>query len=158
MKARCHGCHADVSVGPDRALRVTHTMECPYAKAPTRVYEIARVEKKPARGSRFSNQPTACARGHGHPSKVEARVCDRVYAEVLPGNRVFRGPRIPCFATAPDESDRAHVVQPDFVVADLEGQVVRVIDAKKGTRSRDWRRGKALLKTELGVPIEEIEA
>lgn len=107
-------------------------------------------------GSRFATaQPTACALAHRHPSKTEARVCDRLHAQLLPGERLVRQVRLPLIATPnPDGTLLAMTV--DFGIV-KDGRLVRLIDAKSGSASREWLRGKRALEASWHIPVEETD-
>ena len=84
--------------GADLVGRRSHAGACALVR-------LALAPKPQARGfrggcSRFATaQPTACGLAHRHPSKTEARVCDRLHAQLLPGERIVRQVRLPLLAT-----------------------------------------------------------
>lgn len=97
--------------------------------------------------SRYSARPAVVEWPGGvmveHPSQVEARVARRLLAEVAAapaGTRLFRQVRVPLLTLSPKEGGRPRVLTVDFAVVSPDNQV-RLIDAKRGTRSRDWDRG-----------------
>jgi hypothetical protein len=110
-----------------------------------------------ARKSTFSNaKPTTCDLGHNHPSKVEARVCRSVHEETTVG-KVYRNVRLPLFALPPTETGIPYYLNVDFVVI-VNSQIVRLVDAKTGRVSRDWRRGAAACEATYGLKVEERDA
>jgi len=106
------------------------------------------------RPSLFSAKPTTCDLGHNHPSKVEARVCREVHAEAPAGASVYRNARLPLWALPPTDAGLPHYCNVDFVITE-GGEVSRLVDAKKGRRSRDWQRGRASVEASYGVKVEE---
>lgn len=106
----------------------------------------------------FSNaKATTCDLGHNHPSKVEARVCRRVHDETVAPRRVYRNVRLPLFALPPTDAGIPMYLNVDFVV--VEGtKIVRLVDAKTGRVSRDWRRGAAACEATYGLKVEECDA
>lgn len=118
---------------------------------------IAQVRAAPKR-STFSNaKATTCDLGHNHPSKVEARVCARVHAETTAPRRVYRNVRLPLFALPQTDAGIPMYLNVDFVV--VEGtKIVRLVDAKTGRVSRDWRRGAAACEASYNLKVEECDA
>ena len=106
----------------------------------------------------FSNaKATTCDLGHNHPSKVEARVCRRVHDNTVAPRRVYRNVRLPLFALPPTDAGIPMYLNVDFVV--IEGtKIVRLVDAKTGRVSRDWRRGAAACEATYGLKVEECDA
>ncbi len=105
--------------------------------------------------SHFNATNTTCLLGHAHPSKVEARVCARVHAETTAPRRVYRNVRLPLFALPPTDAGIPYYINVDLVV--VEGtKIVRLVDAKTGRVSRDWRRGAAACEASYGLRIEEV--
>lgn len=106
---------------------------------------------------------TVCAAGHRHPSKMEARVCDRLTAEAAAcGGTLFRQVRFPLFSLAPTDSGLPHYITVDFVL-ELPSNIVhksrRYIDAKHPKRvSPEWRRGSAAFHSCYGSKIEEVSS
>lgn len=106
--------------------------------------------------SHYNAKATVCENGHRHGSKVEARVCTRVFfsADPLP---VYLRPRIPCFCVGPDPAGLPCYVTPDFVVTTPNGELRRIVDAKSGRkRSPEWKRGRAMLERQTGLQVEEL--
>lgn len=113
---------------------------------------------KPAKRPWSNAVRTRCDCGRLHASKMEARVCAAVRAELLPHQTLFAQVRLPLFTLAPDPSGRAALyVTIDFVVWDRSlCRIARLIDAKSPTRvSRDWRRGAAAAEGTYEVRVEE---
>lgn len=113
------------------------------------------------RGRRWSAATrTRCEQAHAHPSKMEARVCDRLYLEQRAAGLVgtiFRQVRLPLWVLGPDGHGRPHYLTVDFAIVDGRTPT-RYLDAKARTRvSRDWRRGAAAFAMSYG-PIEEVSA
>ena len=105
--------------------------------------------------------PSHCLSDHNHPSKMEARVCDRLTAEVAGNWRekevLFRQVRLPLLSIAPESDDKPMYFSVDFAIV-RGGKLHRLIDAKaKGRVSRDWRRGKAACEACYGITVEEVD-
>lgn len=100
-------------------------------------------------------RPTTCAGGHRHASRLEAAVCERVTARVLPGQRLLQQLRLPLLTLAPDKRGRPLYASVDFAIVGFGGRIERLIDAK-GRVSREWRRGAAALEAAYGIPVEEV--
>lgn len=148
---KCASCGSDLSSVDASGLAL---LLCPNGHAfPRLPGSDAAAKTVRRRGTR-----TTCAAGHPHASKWEATCCPRAYAEAeRDGCIVFRAPRLPCFGVGPDPSGQPYYVTPDWALA-KDHVVVRIIDAKpraKAARSRDWRRGRALLEASYGVTVEE---
>lgn len=88
------------------------------------------------------------------PSKMEARVYERLLRELTPGERLYRQVRVPLLASAPDDSGKPLNITVDFVIV-TKNNTLRWIDAKGKRQSRDWRRGKAAFEAQYG-PLEEV--
>ena len=102
--------------------------------------------------------PTECGCGRKHPSKMEARVCARLRAELGRGQRLYHNARMPLFVLPPSETGTPHYLTVDFLITRSDGSVWRAIDAKaKGRVSRDWRRGAAAFQSTYGIKIEECD-
>lgn len=102
-------------------------------------------------------KPTTCAAGHRHASRLEARVCAQLTAELVPPHQtLLQQVRLPLLAVAPDRRGRPLYATVDFVVLEA-GRIVRLVDAK-GRVSRDWRRGVAALEATYHMQVEEITA
>ncbi len=122
------------------------------AKAPEAPPPVA--PSMPGR-SHFNATPTTCDAGHRHASKVEARVCPVVRAEAPAGATVYRNVRLPLFALPPTDTGLALFLNVDFVVI-VDRRIVRLVDAKSGRVSRDWRRGAAACEATYNVKVEEL--
>ncbi len=115
----------------------------------------------PARGgkvagrSHFNATPTTCDAGHRHASKVEARVCPVVRRAAPDGATVYRNVRLPLFALPPTNAGIPLYLNVDFVVV-VDRRIVRLVDAKSGRVSRDWRRGAAACEATYGLKVEEV--
>lgn len=101
--------------------------------------------------------PTPCASGHRHPSKMEARVCERLTAECgLLGETLVRQVRLPLFALAPKSNGTAMYATVDFGIV-RGGRLARLVDAKNPTRvSPEWARGAAAVQATYGITVEEV--
>lgn len=99
--------------------------------------------------------PTDCHQGHHHPSKIEARTCDRLtlLAEAT-GARLFRQVRFPLLASAPDQDGKPLYMTVDYALVAPDG-TLRLLDPK-GRNAREWRRGAAALEATLKTKIEII--
>lgn len=124
---------------------------------------VAEYRRLKAGGKRpWSNaKKTTCAALHSHPSKVEARVCDRLRDDVLReegGAKLVRNVRLPLIASTLFGCVPLSMTV-DFAVYSPSGKLLRLIDAKSGRRrSRDWARGKAVLEASFGVTVEEMSS
>lgn len=108
--------------------------------------------------STFSAKQTTCERGHRHRSKVEARVCARVYADAeQDGMTAYRDARLPLWALPPTDAGIPFYITIDFVVKDVSGRIARLVDAKSGRRSREWARGRAAAEATYGIKVEETD-
>lgn len=110
--------------------------------------------KKP-RGPRAIR--TRCGAGHSHASALEARVCDRLTAEVAatPGARLYQQVGIALVNVAPVGTGRPLRFTVDFVFAG-PGVPTRYIEAKGRWRSRDYVVRRCAAEALLGVPVEEV--
>ncbi len=98
---------------------------------------------------------TVCGRGHKHPSKTEARVCDRLSAECFAdGTTLYRGVRLPLLSLAPKDTGTPLYITIDFGIV-KGGKLVRLIDAKTRRKSREWARGKLACESAWGIKVEE---
>ena len=117
------------------------------------VPEYARkVPKKPWSAA----TPTTCARGHKHPSKLEATVCARLTAlcDLTLGLTLFQQVRFNLFTISPRDNGRPMTFTVDFAIVEA-GEVVRLVDAK-GRKSRDWDRGARACEAATGIKVEEV--
>jgi len=105
--------------------------------------------------SHFNATPTTCVLGHRHQSKVEARVCPVVRDAAPVGATVYRNVRLPLFALPPTDAGIPLYLNVDFVVV-VDRRIVRLVDAKSGRVSRDWRRGAAACEATYGLKVEEV--
>lgn len=94
------------------------------------------------------------------PSATQARVYQRVRAELKPGQRLFLDAKVPLWNLEPHPNGKPRTLEIDFVIVEGLGSVVRAIDAKpkrKEAQSRDWARGRAAYEACYGRKIEETE-
>lgn len=120
------------------------------------LFVTAPAQPEEARGRKWSAaMPTNCARGHRHPSKLEARVCAEAHAiGAAEGLEVLLQVRFPLLNLSTDDLGRVLYFTPDFTLVRF-GKVVRVVEAKSRRVSRDWARGKRAFEACYGVKVEE---
>lgn len=82
-------------------------------------------------------------------------MCPVVRGEAPKGATVYRNVRLPLFALPPTDAGIPLYLNVDFVVVS-DRRIVRLIDAKSGRRSRDWRRGAAACEATYGLKVEEV--
>ena len=109
--------------------------------------------------SHYNAKPTDCLAGHHHPSKTEARVCEKLTQLTLEtGGTLFQQPRFPLLAIAADSKNRPLYFTPDFALW-RAGKLWRVWDAKSGKRrNREWATKKAAFEATYGIKVEEVYA
>lgn len=102
---------------------------------------------------------TDCLAGHNHPSKMEARVCNRLSSECAEaGSTLFRNVRMPLLSIASRDTGTPLYLTVDFGIV-VGGRLSRLVDAKaKGRVSRDWKRGARACESAWGIKVEEVEA
>jgi len=90
------------------------------------------------------------------PSKMEARVYDRLEREVraAPGSRLYRQVPLPLLSIDGNVRGVPYVLRVDFALV-APGRPVRYIEAKGPRRSREWARGAAAARA-AGFQIEEV--
>ena len=117
----------------------------------------AQVRALLAKRHKYNATRSACAAGHAHPSKMEARVCQRLQGEcAVAGTTLFVGPSFPLFSLAPDAKGKTQTWRPDFAIWD--GRTLRIVEAK-GKASRDfWLRVRAFQSTWPGITVEVVSA
>lgn len=82
---------------------------------------------------------TPCPCGRTHASKMEARVCARLRAELAPGARLYQQVRFPLLSIDRKADGSPETICIDFVLVSADGSW-KGIDAKSpGRVSRDWR-------------------
>ena len=91
------------------------------------------------------------------PSKTEARVAERLLAEVAatPGARLYRQVPLWLPSIAPNDRGVPYVLRVDFAVV-VPGAAPRYVEAKTKRRSREWARGVAAARA-AGYAIEETD-
>lgn len=105
----------------------------------------------------WSNAKPTDLDGIKFPSKMEAKVYERLKAGLLPGDRLYRQVRLPLLAIEPGENGIALVLSVDFCVVRADGRR-EYVDAKSKTRrSRDWLRGKKAAEATWNITIEESD-
>ena len=151
-RIRCNACNTPLSsltaACRCRAVGAPRPVAAPSVEAPRRA---ARTRGR----SHFNATATTCVHGHNHQSKVEARVCPVVRAEAPAGATVYRNVRLPLFALPPTDAGIPLYLNVDFVVV-VDRRIVRLVDAKSGRVSRDWRRGAAACEATYGLRVEEV--
>lgn len=168
--ARCSGCGEQVRVTVERGEVVASPCRCrpigdrvaESASTPTKGGRSAGAVRPEAPAARpWSNaKPTDCGCGRRHPSKMQARVCQRLRLELVDTDkaRLFHDVRFPLLAIAPKDTGAAHTITVDFILVDARGAPCwRAIDAKDPKRvSRDWKLRKAAFRASYGIEIEEV--
>lgn len=113
-------------------------------------------------GRKFKARPTE-RDGIRFPSQTQARVYERVRAELRDGDKLMLDARLPLVAIAPicGRASKGGYLTVDFTIWRLilgRWTLVRAIDAKpaaRAARSRDWRRGAAAFLATYQIEIEE---
>lgn len=122
--------------------------------------ETAAAPPAPVARAWSSAKPTDCAAGHRHPSKMEARVCERLTAEcAASGARLYRQVRLPLLSLAAKDNGAAMYATIDFGIV-VGGKLARLVDAKNTSNprtSREWARGAAACESAWGIKVEEVE-
>lgn len=91
------------------------------------------------------------------PSKCEARVFDRLAAEVAatPGARLYRQVPLWLHTISPNGRGVPYVLRVDFAVV-VPGSAPRFVEAKTRRKSREWARGAAAARA-AGYAIVEVD-
>lgn len=143
----CNACRAPLA-------SMTAPCRCRAVAAPRPARSAVAEVERPR--SHWAATPTTCTRGHRHQSKVEARVCPVVATEAEAAKAtLYRNVRLPLWALAPTDAGIPMYCNVDFVFVS-GGRIVRIVDAKRGRRSRDWARGRKAVEATYGVAVEEL--
>lgn len=102
---------------------------------------------------RWSNATPSAVGDEKFPSKMEARVYQRLVREYPSPNVIYRQVRLPLLSIAPESQGRPAYITIDFVVKQADQSLV-YIDAKGGRVSRDWKRGRLAFEAQYGPLIE----
>lgn len=128
---------------------------CPRGPAPKEFADAPGVPTGPRRSWSAAIR-TTCTGGHKHPSKMEARVCERLTMEcAATGDTLLQQVRLPLVSSAPNDKGRPGYLSIDFGIV-TGGRLARLIDAKSKRVSRDWARGARACESSWGIKIEEV--
>lgn len=104
--------------------------------------------------SKFSNaKPTTCGDGHRHPSKLEARTCDRLTAEAkASGWTLVQQVAFELTTIAPKRPGLRHKLRVDFLLVPPGWRAIE----SKGRESRDFRLRADAFAAAHGKPLEIV--